>query len=219
MSAPKPSPPGVSPSPSSSKPSGKKVSVGGGNIVEIGKDLISQGYAVSEHPDFTKQTPSGSYTPGSGYVSNVHQGRGHYEGRAIDVTDWRGSLADSKARYRKVLDSLSGNPSINMLIHDTWGFQDTTGKSGPGSHDHPEHMHIETKQGGGVIGKTNLSPEVNRSLQTKMSYDKRSTKVLIQPIIKEKTVPGPPIPLGAGGGAKSMDSSMINSNSDRFFAG
>jgi len=66
MSAPKPSPPGVSPSPSPSKPSDKKVSVGGGNIVEIGKDLISQGYAVAEHPDFTKQTPSGSYTPGSG---------------------------------------------------------------------------------------------------------------------------------------------------------
>ena len=215
MSAPKPSPPGVSPSPSSSKPSGKKVSVGGGNIVEIGKDLISQGYAVSEHPDFTKQKPSGSYTPGSGYVSNVHGGRGHYEGRAIDVTDWRGSLADSQARYRKVLDSLSGNPSIKMLIHDTWGFQDTTGKSGPGGHGHPEHMHIETKQGGGLIQKNENN--ISRSLQTKMSYDKKSTRVLIQPVITERTITKTkPIPIrstsSAGGGG-------VNNVSDSLFAG
>ena len=76
------------------------------NIVKVGKDLISQGFSVAEHPDFTK-TPTasgGTYTPGEGSVSNVHHsGRGHYESRAIDVTDWRGTLEDSKARYRSCL--------------------------------------------------------------------------------------------------------------------
>ena len=37
-----------------------------GDIVNIGKDLISKGFSVAEHPDFTK-TPTasgGTYTPG-----------------------------------------------------------------------------------------------------------------------------------------------------------
>ena len=127
------------------------------NIVNIGKDLISKGFSVAEHPDFTK-TPTasgGSYTPGEGSVSDVHSGRGHYEGRAIDVTDWRGTLEDSKARYRSVLDSVynDGDMGNKLLIHDSWGIADQTGKDGPGAHGHPTHMHIEVKDKGGKIGK------------------------------------------------------------------
>ena len=127
------------------------------DIVSIGKDLIGKGFSVAEHPDFTK-TPTasgGSYTPGEGTVSNVHKGRGHYEGRAIDVTDWRGTLEDSKARYRSVLDSIynDGNMGNKLLIHDSWGIADASGKDGPGSHGHPQHMHIEVRDAGGKIGK------------------------------------------------------------------
>tara|TARA_R100000406_G_scaffold25208_1_gene16131 strand:- start:11 stop:2380 length:2370 start_codon:yes stop_codon:yes gene_type:complete len=127
------------------------------DIVSIGKDLIGKGFSVAEHPDFTK-TPTasgGSYTPGEGTVSNVHKGRGHYEGRAIDVTDWRGSLEDSKARYRSVLDSIynDGNMGNKLLIHDSWGIADASGKDGPGAHGHPQHMHIEVRDAGGKIGK------------------------------------------------------------------
>ena len=126
------------------------------NIVNIGKDLASKGFAVAEHPDFTKTKSGGRYTPGKGSVSNVHSGDGHYESRAIDVTDWRGSLEDSKARYRSVLDSIynNGNMAQDMLlIHDSWGAADKSGKDGPGRHSHPTHMHIEVKDNGGFIGK------------------------------------------------------------------
>ena len=135
---------------------GGDIKVSGSGIVNIGKDLISKGFSVAEHPDFTK-TPTasgGTYTPGKGSVSNVHKGRGHYEGRAIDVTDWRGSMEDSKARYRSVLTSLQDNPAIKMLIHDSWGGMYAPGqKQRPGAHGHPEHMHIEVKDKGGFIGK------------------------------------------------------------------
>ena len=128
-----------------------------GDIVNIGKDLISKGFSVAEHPDFTK-TPSpsgGAYTPGKGTVSNVHSGAGHYDGRAIDVTDWRGTLEDSKGRYRSILDSVynDGNMGNKLLIHDSWGIADETGKDGPGAHGHPSHMHIEVKDNGGEAGK------------------------------------------------------------------
>ena len=140
---------------------GRRMNVGavsGSNIVDIGKDLASKGFAVAEHPDFTKDTSGGRYTPGSGYVSNVHSGRGHYEGRALDVTDFRGSMEDSKARYRSVLDSLyadRANNNLKMLIHDSWGdwYHPNASKAGPGSYSHPEHMHIETRDRGGMIGK------------------------------------------------------------------
>ena len=133
----------------------KDVSVSGGNIVNIGKDLIGKGFSVAEHPDFTKTpTPSGgTYTPGEGTVSNVHKGRGHYEGRAIDVTNWRGGDPEYKQAYLPVLNSLENNPAIKMLIHDTWGFYKDGKKSGPGSYGHPQHMHIEVKDQGGFIGK------------------------------------------------------------------
>ena len=127
------------------------------NIVNIGKDLISKGFSVAEHPDFTKTPTSsgGAYTPGKGTVSNVHSGAGHYDGRAIDVTDWRGTLEDSKGRYRSILDSVynDGNMGNKLLIHDSWGIADETGKDGPGAHGHPSHMHIEVKDKGGKIGK------------------------------------------------------------------
>ena len=126
-----------------------------GDIVEIGKDLIRKGFSVAEHPDFTKTpTPAGgTYTPGQGYVSDVHRGDGHYESRAIDVTNWRGGDPEYKQAYLPVLNSLEKNPKIKMLIHDTWGFYKDGKKYGPGAHGHPEHMHIEVRDDGGKIGK------------------------------------------------------------------
>ena len=77
-----------------------------GDIVEIGKNLARKGFSVAEHPDFTKTpTPAGgTYTPGQGYVSDVHRGVGHYEGRAIDVTNWRGGDPEYKQAYLPVLN-------------------------------------------------------------------------------------------------------------------
>ena len=131
----------------------KPKSITKNSITGIGKHLSSKGFAVAEHPDFTKNISGGEYTPGKGSVSNVHKGAGHYDGRAIDVTDHRGSLEDSKGRYRSTLTSLQDNPAVKMLIHDSWGFQKNGKKSGPGSYGHPTHMHIEVKDNGGKIGK------------------------------------------------------------------
>ena len=123
------------------------------SITGIGKHLSSKGFAIAEHPDFTKNISGGEYTPGKGSVSNVHKGAGHDDGRAIDVTDHRGSLEDSKGRYRSTLTSLQDNPAVKMLIHDSWGFQKNGKKSEPGSYGHPTHMHIEVKDNGGEAGK------------------------------------------------------------------
>ena len=188
------------------------------SIIEIGKNLGAAGFAVSEHPDFTKDTSGGRYTPGKGYVSNVHKGAGHYDGRALDVTDWRGSLEDSKARYRSVLDDLYKDRKklgIKMLIHDSWGAfygqahsYTKNDRLGPGDHGHPVHMHIETIHGGtgdssgkpahksyGSKEGTGSGPEfvgakrVIPELNKGRSGGKRT--VIVQRQIVEKVVPVP----------------------------
>jgi GH24 family phage-related lysozyme (muramidase) len=189
----------------------EKYSPSGSNVVSIGKSLIGQGFAVGEHPDFTKTTPKGSYTPGKGYVSNVHKGKGHYAGRAIDVTDWRGSLEDSKARYRSVLDSLWANRqknNINMLIHDSWGYAGSWGKDPPGKHGHPTHMHIETKQGGGLLAPSKPSMPIPDSFA---SYNdpRKSSTLAIRPVIIEKDNP---IPVNSPMYFPSSGSSGVNNS-------
>jgi hypothetical protein len=188
------------------------------SIIEIGKNLGAAGFAVSEHPDFTKDTSGGRYTPGKGYVSNVHKGAGHYDGRALDVTDWRGSLEDSKARYRSVLDDLYKDRKklgIKMLIHDSWGAfygqahsYTKNDRLGPGDHGHPVHMHIESIHGGtgdssgkpahksyGSKEGTGSGPEfvgakrVIPELNKGRSGGKRT--VIVQRQIVEKVVPVP----------------------------
>lgn len=188
------------------------------SIIEIGKNLGAAGFAISEHPDFTKDTSGGRYTPGKGYVSNVHKGAGHYDGRALDVTDWRGSLEDSKARYRSVLDDLYKDRKklgIKMLIHDSWGAfygqahsYTKNDRLGPGDHGHPVHMHIESIHGGtgdssgkpahksyGSKEGTGSGPEfvgakrVIPELNKGRSGGKRT--VIVQRQIVEKVVPVP----------------------------
>jgi hypothetical protein len=166
--------------------SGGKTAAGGKTVVEIGKSLLKQGFKVAEHPDFTKHV---GYTPGKGSVSGVHKGRGHYEGRALDVTDFRGSLEDSKARYRSVLNSLHENrkaQNINMLIHDSWGAMYGAGapKEGAGGHGHPTHMHIETtgKQGGGPIQTPTKDATKYNSLQKYQSYGGGSSVLAVRTV-------------------------------------
>ena len=92
------------------------------NIVNIGKDLISKGFSVAEHPDFTK-TPTasgGSYTPGEGSVSDVHSGRGHYEGRA--------SMSQTGEELLKIQRQDIAASWIQFIMMETWeiNFSSTT---------------------------------------------------------------------------------------------
>jgi hypothetical protein len=149
----------------------------GGSIVNIGKELVSKGFQVAEHPDFTKFK---GYTPGRGSVANVHKGKGHYQGRAIDVTDFRGTMEESKARYRSVLNSLYKKPGVSMLIHDSWGamYPGMKEKYGPGSHGHPTHMHIETayREGGETLPYPHLAMVGEEGKEIVIDNDSSVTK-------------------------------------------
>lgn len=92
-----------------------------GGIVALGRWLQGQGARVAEHPAF-------------GGVSPVHRGRGHYEGRAIDVNAGGGG---ANAIEQQLFDRLA--PLIKAAGYFTlWR---TKG--------HYDHLHAETRNGGG----------------------------------------------------------------------
>ncbi|MCC3246672.1 hypothetical protein LG047_15330 [Methylocystis sp. WRRC1] len=107
---------------------------GGGSIVSLGHKLQAMGYRVSEHPSF-------------GGVHPVHHGRGHYEGRAIDVNIGNGVFEAGNpaaaAKFDALASSLRGQ-GYKVI----W--------RAPG---HYNHMHVEAPRG----GRVNFSPPVKRS--------------------------------------------------------
>jgi hypothetical protein len=96
------------------------------DIVTVGRDLQQRGLRVGEHPSF-------------GGVSNVHRGRGHYEGRAIDINAVAGRDVDNP-RAAATLDALKTELQGKGLTV-LWR---TTGHYG--------HMHAEVPRARAAYG-------------------------------------------------------------------
>jgi len=145
-----------------------------GNIIALGKWLQSQGLRISENPAF-------------GGVNPVHRGKGHYEGRAIDVNVGHG---------------------INEASDRIWGpkFDEIAQKARAAGYTviwrakgHFNHMHIEIPKGGPtqqeqIANKSNRISETSTENKTgtklKMSSIDSETsqnKKSIQPVIIRDT--------------------------------
>jgi len=121
-----------------------------GSIVALGRYLQSLGARVSEHPAF-------------GGVHPVHKGRGHYEGRAIDVNYGPGGEnATEKSFFDRIAGSLKAQ-GFKVL----WRV--------PG---HFNHLHAESFDSGGIargIGsmpKNTIKPERVLSPRQTESFDR-----------------------------------------------
>ena len=105
------------------------VSLPKSDIVALGQTLQQQGLRVSEHPQF-------------GGVSNVHKGRAHYEGRAIDINVGKGVTEATDpaigAKFDKLADQLT---SAGYKVY--WRESGKYGASG-----HNDHLHAEVLPGG-----------------------------------------------------------------------
>ena len=94
---------------------------GSTDIVSLGRRLQQENLRISEHPSF------GGVTPG------VHKGRGHAEGRAIDVNIGTGNTESANPAMNARFDQLAGelrNQGYTVLWKQ------------PG---HYGHMHVESK--------------------------------------------------------------------------
>lgn len=122
---PPPPPPTSPPQPQNNQPK---------NIVEFGYQLQKEGYRVSENPFFGGVTP------------DEHKGRGHYEGRAIDVNIRYGINEATHPKWGPDFDKLAVR-ARNLGFIVLWRVE-----------GHYDHMHIEEPEGG-IKGKP-LPPEV-----------------------------------------------------------
>jgi hypothetical protein len=97
---------------------------GGTDIVSLGKELQGQGVRVSENPAF-------------GGVNPVHKGKGHYEGRAIDVNAGFGIVEANHPEWGPKFDQIAASARQK-------GYTVIWRSAG-----HFNHMHIESKSASG----------------------------------------------------------------------
>jgi hypothetical protein len=152
--------PGAAPSPGAqpgATPQGGQEGISGsaptGDIVGMGKWLQGQGIKVSEHPQF-------------GGVQPVHRGRGHYEGRAIDVNAGAGIVEANDPVWGPKFDQIAAaarNSGYNVI----WR-----------SAGHFNHMHIESKTGGGpAVASNAMTPAGGGNQQQAQSGQENTEQV------------------------------------------
>ena len=108
-------------------------SVPSGDIVGMGKWLEGQGIRVSENPAF-------------GGVNPVHRGRGHYEGRAIDVNAGTGVMEANDPVWGPRFDDIAEKARAA-------GYTVIWRSAG-----HFNHMHIEVPAGGPQTATPQAAP-------------------------------------------------------------
>lgn len=121
-------------------------------VVAAGKAILGKGFTVAEHPNFTKNNYAGiganrgkGFNPsGNSRVGGHSSGSAHYDGLAIDVTDWR--PGDWKGRTVKLAQKLFENRkkfNLTQILHDPWGSWFSGESSRGGAYGgHPTHLHL-----------------------------------------------------------------------------
>jgi hypothetical protein len=125
---------------------------GGPAVINAGKQILAKGYTVAEHPNFRKNSYSGTgantgvgFNPSGGERVGGHSSKSlHYSNLAIDVTDWR--PGDWLGRTSALAESIYQNRAalkVTQIIHDPWGswFAGEASKGG-GIGGHGTHLHI-----------------------------------------------------------------------------
>lgn len=136
--------------PAVTKGSGKGASTGGlPAVINTGKQLISKGFTVKEHPFFAGR----SFDPSGNQRIGGHSGGSlHYKKLALDVTDWRSG--DWMGRTKQLAEALYQKRKelkLTQIIHDPWGswFAGESQKGGSIG-GHPTHLHLGFASGPGA---------------------------------------------------------------------
>jgi len=104
---------------------------------------VARGSGVHEHPQH-------------GGIKHRHQGRGHYEGRAIDIGGWGGRYGRAELGKRFVDDQSSILAGINQFAAKT-GKRPSLVLHGDNDPGHWDHVHAEYERGGETLGFPHLA--------------------------------------------------------------
>jgi hypothetical protein len=120
------------------------------NAGELGSFIkslgVARGSGVTEHPKH-------------GGVGSMHRGRGHYEGRAIDIGGYGGKYGRSETK-RKNISYIDDQPAIlagiNKFTQKT-GIKPSLVLHGDNDPGHWDHVHAEYAKGGETLGRPHLA--------------------------------------------------------------
>jgi hypothetical protein len=120
------------------------------NAGELGSFIkslgVARGSGVTEHPKH-------------GGVGNMHRGRGHYEGRAIDIGGYGGKYGRSETK-RKGISYIDDQPAIlagiNKFTQKT-GIKPSLVLHGDNDPGHWDHVHAEYAKGGETLDGPHLA--------------------------------------------------------------
>ena len=117
------------------------------NTVELGKYIqslgVAKGSGVTENPSF-------------GGVSNVHRGKGHYEGRAIDIGGYGGKYGRAELGKNFIDDQSAILAAIGKFVSKT-GKRPSLLLHGDNDPGHWHHVHAEYARGGETLGYPHLA--------------------------------------------------------------
>ena len=107
---------------------------------------VARGSGVTEHPKH-------------GGVGSMHRGRGHYEGRAIDIGGYGGKYGRSETK-RKNISYIDDQPAIlagiNKFTQKT-GIKPSLVLHGDNDPGHWNHVHAEYAKGGETLGRPHFA--------------------------------------------------------------
>jgi hypothetical protein len=117
------------------------------NAGELGSFIkslgVAKGSGVHEHPQH-------------GGVKGYHRGRGHYEGRAIDIGGWGGKYGRANLGPRFVDDQSAILSAINQFAAKT-GKKPSLVLHGDNDPGHWDHVHAEYEEGGETLPYPHLA--------------------------------------------------------------
>ncbi len=91
-----------------------------GDLVAFGRQLQAEGVRVAEHPAF-------------GGVEPVHKGRGHYEGRAIDVNTRAGTSSREQQELAPIVArARAAGFTVLFMVQGHYGHAHIEAPAGPG---------------------------------------------------------------------------------------
>jgi muramidase (phage lysozyme) len=142
-----PTGPGMSVSISAASGSAGDRQKNAGDLGSFIKSLgVARGSGVTEHPKH-------------GGVGSMHRGRGHYEGRAIDIGGYGGKYGRSETK-RKNISYIDDQPAIlagiNKFTQKT-GIKPSLVLHGDNDPGHWDHVHAEYAKGGETLGRPHLA--------------------------------------------------------------
>jgi muramidase (phage lysozyme) len=198
---------------------------GGGNLINVGKSILNEGFTIGENHYFTnnkwtKFLPNpGGFTPKGNSPVSGHANNADHAEHSLDITDWRGSESSGYPRLTELfkrLYSVKNQYNITQLIFDPYGywFAGQSGITHAAYGGHANHLHVRfggaasaAIRGGNTGAIAAINSQGSGTDVGAITPERRGTTVAV---VDNRQPQQPPSGGGRGGGGGGAAASLIS---------